>query len=163
MPTRRTETPSPESAASKHEPPPSPEAVFRAMNLASKKLPHYFDKSFGMPELRLTEFAVLQQLAESGPTPMVRLSDENLVTKAAITAIVDVMESKGLVRRARDSPDRRVVNVQLTAAGRKLFTVARRRHQQIVSRVVSTLEPDEIRALLRSFEKLLKFIDQAPA
>lgn len=67
MPTRRTETPSPESAASKHEPPPSPEAVFRAMNLASKKLPHYFDKSFGMPELRLTEFAVLQQLAESGP------------------------------------------------------------------------------------------------
>jgi MarR family transcriptional regulator, 2-MHQ and catechol-resistance regulon repressor len=162
MPTRRPERSSAADRGPTREPPPSPEAVFRAMNVASKKMPHYFDKVFGVPDLRLTEFSVLQQLAESGPTPMVRLSDENLVTKAAVTAIIDVMETKGLVRRVRDSPDRRVVNIQMTPAGRKLFVVARRRHQEVVAGFVSTLEPDELRALVRSFEKLIRFMDEQP-
>jgi MarR family transcriptional regulator, 2-MHQ and catechol-resistance regulon repressor len=139
---------------------PAPAAVFRAMNSASKRLPHYFDKAFGTVDLRLTEFGMLQQLSESGPTPMVRLSDENLVTKAAVTAIIDEMEAKGLVRRQRDSSDRRVVNVRMTPAGKKLFAVARRRHQEIVNAFVSVLEPDEVRALVRSFDKLAKFMDE---
>ncbi|MGB6500090.1 MAG: MarR family transcriptional regulator [Thermoplasmata archaeon] len=128
--------------------------------MASKKLPHYFDKAFGIPDLRLTEFGVLQQLSESGPTSMVRLSDENLVTKAAITAIIDEMEAKGLVRRARDSPDRRVVNIRMTPAGKKLFAVARRRHKAIITAFVSLLEPAEIRILVRSFEKLYRFAEK---
>ncbi len=163
MRTRRSEGSSPGGRAPMREPAPSPAVVFRAMNLASRRLPHYFEKAFGKIDLRLTEFAVLEQLSDSGPTPMVRLSDENLVTKAAVTAIIDVMEGKGLVRRVRDSSDRRVVNVELTPAGHKLFAVARKRHREIVARFVSSLEPDEIRALLRSFEKLLRFMDQAPA
>ncbi len=163
MSARRAKGPLSRDSPRVQEPPPSPAAVFRAMNLASRKLPHYFDKAFGMPDLRLTEFAVLEQLSESGPTSMVRLSDENLVTKAAITAIVDAMETKGLVRRVRDSSDRRVVNIRMTPAGKSLFAVARRRHKEIVARFVSVLEPDELRTLVRSFEKLLKFADEAPA
>jgi MarR family transcriptional regulator, 2-MHQ and catechol-resistance regulon repressor len=159
MSTRRPTGTSSGDRGPMREPPPSPEAVFRAMNVASRKMPQYFDRVFGVPDLRLTEFAVLQQLSESGPTPMVRLSDENLVTKAAVTAIIDVMEAKGLVRRVRNSPDRRVVNIQMTPAGKKLFVVARRRYQEIVAGFVSTLEPDELRALVRSFEKLIRFVD----
>ena len=135
-------------------------AVFRAMNVASRKWPHYFDKAFGIPDLRLTEFAILQQLSESGPTPMVRLSDENLVTKAAVTAIIDAMETKGLVRRVRDSSDRRVVNIRMTPAGKKLFGVARRRYEAIVTGFVSVLEPDEVRVLVQSFAKLNRFVDE---
>lgn len=142
------------------EPPPDPATVFRAMNQASKRLPHYFDKNFGIPDLRLTEFGILQQLAESGPTPMARLSDENLVTKAAITVIIDEMESKGLVRRDRDSSDRRIVNIQLTPGGRKLFATARRRYEEVVAGLVSLLEPDELRALVRSFEKLNRYVEE---
>jgi MarR family transcriptional regulator, 2-MHQ and catechol-resistance regulon repressor len=160
MPTRRSKGSSTAERERRRDSPPSPAVVFRAMNSASKRLPHYFDKAFGSVDLRLTEFAVLQQLSESGPTPMVRLSDENLVTKAAVTAIVDEMEAKGLVRRARDSSDRRVVNVRMTPAGKKLFVVARRRHQQIVNAFVSMLEPEELRALVRSFDKLARFMDE---
>ncbi len=160
MPTRRRVPSSAEEGRPREETPISPAAAFRAMNVASRKWPHYFDKTFGMPDLRLTEFAVLQQLSESGPLPMVRLSDENLVTKAAVTAIIDAMETKGLVRRVRDSSDRRVVNIRMTPAGRKLFSAARRRYEAIVTGFVSVLEPDEIRVLIRSFEKLNRFVDQ---
>ena len=160
MPTHRKDGSSTEDSGPRREPSPSPTTVFRAMSSASKRLPRYFDKAFGTVDLRLTEFSVLQQLSESGPTPMVRLSDENLVTKAAVTAIIDAMEKKGLVRRVRDSSDRRVVNIQMTPAGKKLFAVARRRHQAVVNGFVSTLEPDEVRVLVRSFEKLIRFIDE---
>jgi len=160
MPSRRSEGSSIEGSEPRREPIPSPVVVFRAMNSASKRLPHYFDKAFGTVDLRLTEFSVLQQLSESGPTPMVRLSDENLVTKAAVTAIIDEMETKGLVRRTRDSSDRRVVNVQMTPAGKKRFLVARRRYQEVVNAFVSLLEPDEVRALVRSFDKLAQFMDR---
>jgi len=163
MPARRPEGSSTGDSWPTRKPPPNPAAVFRAMNVASKRLPHYFDKALGTVDLRLTEFSVLQQLSESGPTPMVRLSDENLVTKAAVTGIIDAMETKGLVRRVRDSSDRRVVNIQMTPAGKKLFAVARRRHQAVVKGFVSTLEPDEIRVLVRSFEKLIRFIDEGLA
>ncbi len=163
MPTRRAKDPSAAAAEPGREATPSPSEIFRAMNLTSRKLPHYFNRAFGAVDLRLTEFSVLQQLAESGPTSMVRLSGENLVTKAAVTAIIDVMETKGLVRRVRDASDRRIVNIELTPAGLKRFVVARRRHEEIVAGLVSTLEPDERRALLRSFKKLLRFMDQAPA
>ena len=162
MASRRSEGPSTGKSGPLAETAPSPAAVFRAMNVASRKWPHYFDKTFGMPDLRLTEFAVLQQLSESGPTPMVRLSDENLVTKAAITAIIDAMETKGLVRRVRDASDRRVVNIRITPAGKKLFSVASRRYKTIVAGFVSVLEPDEIRTLVRSFEKLNRFVEEHP-
>jgi MarR family transcriptional regulator, 2-MHQ and catechol-resistance regulon repressor len=160
MTSRRKNDPPAEATGPQPEAPPSPAAVFRAMNSTSRRLPHYFDRAFGTIDLRLTEFGVLLQLSESGPTPMVRLSDENLVTKAAVTAIVDEMEAKGLVRRARDAADRRVVNVRMTPAGRKLFAVARRRHQEIVNAFVSLLEPDEVRTLVRSFDKLARFMDE---
>ena len=160
MPARRKDGSATEDGGPRREPPPSPAVVFRSMNSASKRLPRYFDKAFGTVDLRLTEFSVLQQLSESGPTPMVRLSDENLVTKAAVTAIIDEMEKKGLVRRARDSSDRRVVNIRMTPAGKKQFIVARRRYQEIVNAFVSLLEPDEVRVLVRSFDKLARFMDE---
>jgi len=160
MPTRRSKGSSTEDSRPGQEPVPSPATVFRGMYSVSKRLPDYFDKVLGTLDLRLTEFGVLQQLSSSGPTPMVRLSDENLVTKAAVTAIVDEMEAKGLVRRVRDSSDRRVVNVQMTPAGKKLFTVAMKRHQEIVNAVSSLLEPDEVRAVVRCFDKLARFMDE---
>ena len=59
--------------------------------------------------------------------------------------------------------DRRVVNVRMTPTGKKHFLVARRRYQEIVNAFVSLLEPDEARALVRSFDKLARFMDERGA
>jgi len=142
------------------QPLPSPAAVFRAIILASKRMPHFFDEALDPLGLNLTEFHVLQTLAKSGPTPMARLGDGALVTRAAVTAIADELEDRGLVRRVRGSGDRRVINVQMTPAGRKLFALARQKHEAVITRFVSLLEPDEVRTLMRCYEKMLKFPDQ---
>jgi DNA-binding MarR family transcriptional regulator len=103
---------------------PSPAEVFRAIILASKKLPHFFDKALEESGLRLTEYRELQMLSVVGPTSMIKLSDEMLVTKTAVTAITDEMEQKGLVKRVRDTIDRRIVYIEITPEGEKLFAIA---------------------------------------
>jgi DNA-binding MarR family transcriptional regulator len=138
---------------------PNPGDVFRAIFLANTKMPHFFEKALEEVGLRLTEYRVLQRLSVSGATPMAKLTDETLVTKAAITAIIDQMEKRGMVKRVRDSADRRIVNVQVTPEGRKLFAVARKRHDAILTKFVSLLDAEETRVLLRAYEKLNKFVD----
>ncbi len=139
---------------------PDPMDVWRALLLMSKKMPQFFDKALGTVDLRFTEYKLLQKLFEAGPTPMAKLSDEMYVTKAGVTAITDEMEKKGLVKRVRDAEDRRIVNVEMTPPGKKLYGLARQKHLAFVKRFVANLEPEEIRTLLRIYDKLNKFVDQ---
>jgi len=42
------------------------------------------------------------------------------IEKASSTAVLDDLEARGFIQRVRNSEDRRVVNLQLTAAGKRL-------------------------------------------
>ena len=86
-----------------------------------------------------------------------------MVSKAAVTGITDKLERKGFVKRMRGSGDRRVVHVELTPEGRKQFAVAKRLHDDMVRRLYSLLNPDEIRVLLSSYEKLNEFMGKESA
>jgi len=72
---------------------------------------------------RLTEsqFAVLEALHHLGPMSQKTLSRKILKSGANITTVVDNLESRGLAERKRDSSDRRVVFVHLTAQGREVI------------------------------------------
>ena len=135
----------------------------REMTLVSKKMPQFFEQLLKRVDLTLTEFRMLQQLSLAGPTPMTKLGDETLVSKAAITGITDELEGKGFVKRVRGSGDRRVVHVEITPEGRKQFAVAKRMHDDMVRRLASLLNSDEIRVLFGSYEKLNEFMGKESA
>ena len=142
---------------------PNLEDVLREIILVSKKMPQFFEQSLKSVDLTLTEFRMLQQLSLAGPTPMAKLGDETMVTKAAVTGITDALEGKGFVRRVRGSGDRRVVHVEITPEGRKQLAAAKRIHDDMVRKLTSLLNPDEIRALFGSFEKLNEFMGKESA
>jgi DNA-binding MarR family transcriptional regulator len=67
-----------------------------------------------------TDIAVLDILdQEGGKTTAGKLAKASHLTTGAITAVVDRLEKKGYVRRARDKEDRRRVLVELTEKARK--------------------------------------------
>ena len=142
---------------------PNLEDVLREIILVSKKMPQFFEQSLKRVDLTLTEFLMLQQLSLAGPTPMAKLGDETLVSKAAVTGITDELEGKGFVKRVRGSRDRRVVHVEITPEGRKQFAVAKRMQDDMVRRLASLLSPDEIRNLSDSYEKLNEFMGKESA
>lgn len=67
-----------------------------------------------------TDIAVMDILdQEGGQTTAGKLAEASHLTTGAITAVVDRLEKKGYVRRARDKEDRRRVLVELTEKARK--------------------------------------------
>ena len=66
----------------------------------------------------------LLALHEYGPLPPSQIAKTILVNSSTVTGIIDRLEQKGLVERQRISPDRRVITVQLTESGKRLYLVA---------------------------------------
>lgn len=86
--------------------------------------------------LGLSGFAVLEALRHKGPLPVNVIGDKVLLTSGAISSAVDRLERRQLVERKRDSGDRRVFHVHLTATGKKLIKKAFCRHKKTLIRLL---------------------------
>jgi DNA-binding MarR family transcriptional regulator len=97
--------------------------------------------------LSLTAAAALATLERSGPCRLTWLAAWAGVTQPAMTQLVARLEEAGLVARAADPADGRVVQVRLTDEGRE--TVARRRAARAgrLADLLAELSPNERDAL----------------
>lgn len=68
------------------------------------------------------QWSVLRVLWDSEGLTQVELADRMRVEKASLTGVLDGMERRGLIVRARNAKDRRKINIALTAQGRCLKT-----------------------------------------
>jgi DNA-binding MarR family transcriptional regulator len=77
------------------------------------------EDDLGAIGLSLARYGVLEQLA-SAPDPLSlgELAERLSCVRSNITQLVDRLEAEGLVRRAQDPADRRLVRAELTPAGR---------------------------------------------
>jgi DNA-binding MarR family transcriptional regulator len=69
--------------------------------------------------LTLSQYALLQALSERQAARVRDLADEAGIAPSTATRILDVLERRSIVRRARAADDRRGVTVTLTAFGRQ--------------------------------------------
>jgi DNA-binding MarR family transcriptional regulator len=72
-----------------------------------------------------------------------------------ITRVVDRLEAQGFLRRERDTPDRRVVNLKLTEAGRQVAARFAEIETVVLNRRLAVLTPEEFAALSGLLGKLL--------
>jgi MarR family 2-MHQ and catechol resistance regulon transcriptional repressor len=100
------------------------------------------------------QFTALRVMARHGPTPMKTLSDELLVTAANITGIVDRLESKGLVRRAASSEDRRATIVELTTGGMRLQEAVTKKYVGFLQKALQSFSSEEQQTLSILLAKL---------
>lgn len=67
--------------------------------------------------LTYSQFAVLEALYHLGDMTQGEISNKVLKSGSNLTTVIDNLERDGMVRRERDSEDRRVIHVHLTEAG----------------------------------------------
>ena len=72
--------------------------------------------------LTLSQYALLRGLAERDHARIRELARDAGVTASTATRILDALERRGIVERARSSTDRRAVTITLTDHGRRLLT-----------------------------------------
>ncbi|MGD8765712.1 MAG: MarR family transcriptional regulator [Desulfobacteraceae bacterium] len=101
----------------------------------------------------------LLALYENGPLPPSQIARHMMVKSSTVTGVIDRLEQKALVKRQRNSPDRRIINIQLTANGKKMAEVAPPPIQQRVIDGLQRLSNKELDQIILSLAKLTKMLD----
>jgi MarR family transcriptional regulator, 2-MHQ and catechol-resistance regulon repressor len=102
-----------------------------------------------------TGFTMLVLLTSAGGEIELRTMRRRLgASKATATEVLDTLESRGFVTRARLESDRRAVAVSLTSAGRNLVTHAFPAHAERVREAFGVLDEVEKRQLAEICRKL---------
>lgn len=98
-------------------------------------------------------------LHENGPLSPSQIAKHVMVSSSTVTGIIDRLENKDLVKRLRISPDRRVVTVELTQAGKVLAENAPPPIQQKIIDGLNNLSPEEIDEIALTLKSLTDMLD----
>jgi DNA-binding MarR family transcriptional regulator len=101
----------------------------------------------------------LLALYDNGPLALSQIARLIMVKSSTVTGIIDRLEQKGLVTRLRNSPDRRVINIELTEAGRTLARNAPPPIQHKIVEGIKKLPEAEVDQVIRSLSKLTHMLD----
>jgi len=100
-----------------------------------------------------TQYTVLVTLrfCKQHPT-LTELSQRLFRTKNSLTTVIDNMERDGMVKRVRDSADRRAIRVVTTRKGKKLFESVRAPSRELVYNIMSCFNEKDV----THFSRLLR-------
>lgn len=101
----------------------------------------------------------LLALYEEGPLSLSEIAKIIMVKSSTVTGIIDRLEQKGLVQRLRNSPDRRVITIELTSTGRKMVKNAPPPIQQKILDGLSLLTEQEVRRIVESLKTITRMLD----
>ena len=104
------------------------------------------------------QYAVLRLIgvSRSKRLTMSEIGKEMTVTFANITTIVDNLEKLKYVRRQRDLEDRRLVKVELTNSGSKLFKKIFKSHRLEIAKLMKVLDENELQSLIEHTKSIKK-------
>jgi DNA-binding MarR family transcriptional regulator len=107
-------------------------------------------------ELTFGQMRLLFLLSKHGPSPMSRIAEWLGVGLPTASGTVDRVERHGLVERRHRVDDRRVVECQLTGAGRELLEEIAGMQRNVLRRTLGVLSEDELRELARLISIVLE-------
>lgn len=106
-----------------------------------------------------SQLATLRILLHDGAMPPSQIAKKIMVNSSTLTGVIDRLEQKGLVSRARNDPDRRIIRIELTIAGRALAETAPPPIQVKIIKGMRKLEQAEREKIILSLTKLAEMID----
>lgn len=122
----------------------------RAADAVNRRL----DGLLAEAKLTTSQFGVLEALLHLGQLCQKDLAAKLLKSDGNLTMVLGNLEKRGLVTRTRDPQDKRLLNVQLTVAGRRLIRGLFPRHAANVATAFAALTPAEQETLGKLTKKL---------
>ena len=107
----------------------------------------------GEYSLTRTDYKLLY-LVSTEPRNMKYLADELSLAKGWVTDITDGLEQMGLVKRIHSNDDRRVINIQITDKGLKVFNEIQGVIKSIINESISSLPAKDIEQLCNILAKI---------
>ena len=117
------------------------------------------DPVTGVPPAQLSALSVL---VFGGPRTLGDLAAAEQVRPPTMTRIVQALEDEGLVRRASDPRDRRLVRLQATARGKRVMAQARDRRVANLAALLGRLSPVQVERVREAAELVERALAQQP-
>ena len=110
-------------------------------------------EKIGEYSLTRTDYKLLY-LVSAEPRNMKYLADELSLAKGWVTDITDGLEDRNLVKRIHSNDDRRVINIQITDKGLKMFNEIQSIIKKIINESISSLPDVDVEQLCNILEKI---------
>ncbi|TXC91289.1 MarR family transcriptional regulator [Metabacillus litoralis] len=101
----------------------------------------------------------LRYIHKVGTCTSTELSEEFDVKRSAITAIINRLTEKELIKRTRDENDRRVIYLTLTEKGTELYVKTEEKIRKLVESIITSFDESEITSFIETYEKLNSLLD----
>ncbi|MBM7605484.1 DNA-binding MarR family transcriptional regulator [Metabacillus crassostreae] len=101
----------------------------------------------------------LRYIHNVGTCTSTELSEEFNVKRSAITAIINRLTEKELIKRTRDENDRRVIYLTLTEKGTELYVKTEEKIRKLVESIITSFDESEITSFIETYEKLNSLLD----
>ena len=125
----------------------------------AKYLNEYTKDHLKCYNLTLGRFHVLRVIIESQPVSMGEIHEELHMANSTVTVIVDYLHEAGLVKRKRDTEDRRVVLLEITDEGREIMESLLKKRQDFMKKSLLDMQ-DSAEELAQLLEKLLNKVEE---
>jgi DNA-binding MarR family transcriptional regulator len=109
----------------------------------------------GLDICRKAEMTMIDILGKRGPMIMTELSDAAQLCVSTATGLIDGLVSKSLVKRSRSEEDRRIVQVELTEEGQKIYECAMDARLRMVRGMLGALDRNEQEIFVTLFKKIV--------
>ncbi len=111
-------------------------------------------------KMKTMEFYILMYIGMKSNKKMSELADVFSIAKSNVTVLIDGMEKKGYLKRIRSKEDRRVVKVELTQKGEKLFNLTVKNFVTLIENAMKKIPPKDLEVISDGFFRMTKiFLD----
>jgi MarR family transcriptional regulator, transcriptional regulator for hemolysin len=130
------------------------EPLGRQLSITGRMVRERFDACLNQHGASLTTWAVLRSADHEAGLSQRELAARMSIESPTLVRHLDRLEDEGLVVRRRDEQDRRVVRIELTAAGRRRYAELREVAAKIDAQLRSLLDHDEVPILERALRRI---------
>jgi DNA-binding MarR family transcriptional regulator len=137
-------------------------SVFRLLNRVKTEAFSALDQALASDpevsalEVTAAQYVIIARLAEEEVNSSAQLCKSFSYDAGAMTRMVDRLEAKGLLQRRRCTDDRRLINLELTEAGKALFPKMKALSMQIQNRFLRGFNKTEVRQLEEYLQRILQ-------
>jgi DNA-binding MarR family transcriptional regulator len=121
--------------------------VWLEVGRTNLKVHRLLNLMLGEVDLSLAQHEILLNIRRDSGLTQKELSDQLLVVKSNVTALIKKLEARGLVLRKSDPDDSRIKRLSLTRAGDKLVQQSFALQNQVVKAMVSVMSDAELRQM----------------
>ena len=134
------------------------EKAFFLLSEVNRKHHEYIKTKYKINGL---EMEIIQLIELEGRKKMKEIGNYFNVKLSTLTSIIDKIEKQRLVKRVNSSNDRRVVFLEVTKKGQKLYQDYME-HLKVMSALLQTkLEEDEEQALISGLSTMSQFVEES--